>query len=309
MSLTLACPRCHTPLVALSETECRCPSDDLHFSLIDGIWRCLLPERQAHFTQFINDYQTVRAQEQRGSRDSAYYRALPFQDLSGQFTTDWRIRAISFQAFLKKVLTPLENSIQQPLSILDIGAGNGWLSNRLAERGHHLAAVDLQTNPADGLGAYAHYSTTFFRVQAEYEHLPFAPGSIDLVIYNASFHYSENYNNVLAEALTILKSHGQIAILDTPLYQSATSGQQMVREREVQFQRRFGTASNALSSENFLTPSRLAELAKALNIQWQPITPFYGWRWHLRPWVARLRRRRAPAMFQILVGRRIGPTS
>jgi SAM-dependent methyltransferase len=260
-----------------------------------------LPERPKYFAQFIDDYQTIRAQEKRGSADSAYYRALPFQDLTSQFTSDWRIRAISYSAFLKQVLSPLEKSFGSPLRVLDIGAGNGWLSNRLAERGHALAAVDLQTNPTDGLGAYVHYSTSFLKVQAEADHLPFLPGTIDLVIYNASFHYSEDYGKTLAAALQVLAPRGQIVILDTPLYQSEVDGQQMVRERLIDFERRFGRRSDALHSENFLTPSRLAELAQDLSIQWRSIAPFYSWRWHLRPWLARLRGRRAPARFAILV--------
>jgi SAM-dependent methyltransferase len=302
MPLSLACPRCHTPLDFLSGPEAICPHDQLRCACLDGIWRFILPERESHFAQFIQEYQTVRTREDRGSTDSAYYQALPFNDLTGRFTGQWRIRAASYQAFLDRVLFPLEQSIQQPLKILDVGAGNGWLSNRLAARSHELAAVDLQTNPTDGLGAYTHYPTTFLRIQAEYEHLPFPIGSLDLVIYNASFHYAEDYASVLAEAFQLLAPKGLVVILDTPIYQSATPGQQMVHEREAEFERRFGFRSNALASENFLTPHRLAELAQTFNLRWQQFAPYYGLRWQLRPWLARLRGHRPPANFKILIG-------
>lgn len=302
--LKLACPRCHTLLQLETESLAVCPADQLQFSRVDGVWRCLLPERVSHFTQFIDDYRTVRAREGRGAADALYYESLPFVDVTGRFQADWRIRAASYRTFLKRVLEPFEVEAGQPLNILDVGAGNGWLSNRLALRGHSLATIDLQTNPSDGLGAHRYYKTSFLPVQAEYEHLPFAWGALDLIIYNASFHYAEDYARTLVEALQLLSPKGRIVILDTPFYQLAETGQQMVREREADFVRRFGFKSNALASESFLTPSRLAELASPLGLTWQQYRPWYGWRWHIRPWWARLRGRRPPAEFGVWVARR-----
>ena len=78
----------------------------------------------------------------------------------------------------------------------------------------------------------------------------------------------------------------------------------MVCEREAAFTQAYGFPSNALPSENYLTQQRLRELAEALRLHWKFIQPFYGWRWHLRPLVARLRGRREPARFAVIVGRR-----
>jgi hypothetical protein len=78
----------------------------------------------------------------------------------------------------------------------------------------------------------------------------------------------------------------------------------MVREREAAFQRAYGFPSNALASEGYLSEARLAALATALGLRWRRIAPFYGWRWALRPLLARLRGRREPARFLVLVGTR-----
>jgi len=93
-------------------------------------------------------------------------------------------------------------------------------------------------------------------------------------------------------------------ILDSPLYRDANSGAQMVREREDQFRRDYGFPSNSIPSENYLTYGRLRQLAGALGVRWQIIEPFYGWQWALRPWRARLRRRREPAKFMLILGKR-----
>src|SRR5262245_32323667 len=110
--------------------------------------------------QFTREYSTVRRAEGWGSTDGAYYRALPFTDLSGRFPGIWRIRARSFLTFLVRVLIPIEQQ-QHRLRIVDAGAGCGWLSSRLAHRGHEVLAIDLLTDPLDGLGARRHYSDSF----------------------------------------------------------------------------------------------------------------------------------------------------
>jgi ubiquinone/menaquinone biosynthesis C-methylase UbiE len=292
----LTCPRCHASLEDVDSITKRCLSDGLIFYCIDGIWRMLLPEREEYFARFIRDYETVRRFEGRGSADASYYRGLPYSEAS-----DWRIRAAGFDAFLKNVILPKEKH-SNPLRVLDLGAGNGWLSNRLASRGHDVAAVDLTTNDFDGLGCHKYYETKFLPVQAEFDYLPFPGDSAGLVLFNASLHYSMNYKVTLIEALRVLNDSGALVILDSPVYHDPQSGAQMVREREAQFTKQYGFASNSLQSENYLTYTRLHELARDLHLTWKFITPFYNLRWMLRPLLAYLLHRREPANFHVMIG-------
>ena len=48
----------------------------------------------------------------------------------------------------------------------------------------------------------------------------------------------------------------------------------------------------------------IKDLGKRLGIRFQAITPWYGWRWALRPWIARLKRRREPSRFAILLAKK-----
>ncbi|HET6594200.1 MAG TPA: class I SAM-dependent methyltransferase [Anaerolineales bacterium] len=298
------CPRCRTRLERTTPERFTCPHDGLEFWNVDGIWRFLLPESEAHYARFIRDYETIRLSEGRGSTSAKYYRALPFKDLSGQFKRDWKIRARSFQALENKVLTKLQDPLERSLKVLDLGAGNGWLSNRLAAQGDRVFAVDLLVNDRDGLGAWKYYEHMFTPVQAEFNHLPIMDQFADVVIFNASFHYSEDYAQALAESLRVLSPKGRVVIMDSPVYRRSTSGEKMVEEREAQFQEKYGFASDNLHSENFLTYARLHELAKKLDIQWQFLTPFYGLRWMLRPLTSIFLRRREPAKFHLIVGRK-----
>lgn len=293
-----ACPLCHTRLEFCAVDELFCPCDRTTYKQVDGIWRFLSAERATYLEPFIREYATVRQAEGRGASNSDYYRALPFRDLTGRFSNDWHIRATSFRALLR-VIEP-----SPPLTILDLGAGNGWLSYRLAQREHLVGAVDLQTNARDGLGAHVHYHAPFVPIQAEFDHLPLAEQQIDLAIFNSAFHYSTRYETTLGEILRVLKPRGRVVILDTPIYHDAGSGEQMVRERQAQFQRAHGFPSNAIKSENYLTYARLAQLARALNLRWQFVKPFYGWRWMKKSLIARVRGTREPAQFMLVIGQR-----
>jgi ubiquinone/menaquinone biosynthesis C-methylase UbiE len=299
------CPRCQTTLDRVTPERVTCPQDGLEFWKIDGIWRFLLPESEAHYTRFMEDYESIRRSEGRGSNSANYYRALPFKDLNGQHKADWRIRARSFKVLVNKVLTQIQNPLERSLKVLDLGAGNGWLSNRLAAQGDRVIAIDVLVNDQDGLGAWKHYEHSFTPVQAEFNHLPIMDRFADAVIFNASFHYSENYVNTLKEALRVLSRDGRVVILDSPVYRKHVSGEKMVAEREEQFKQKYGFASDNLESENFLTYARLKELAQELHIHWKFITPFYGVRWMMRPFVSALLRRREPAQFHLITGRKV----
>jgi len=298
------CPRCRTKLERSTPDRLTCPQDGLEFGEVNGIWRFLLPEGEAHYARFIADYEAIRRNEQRGSTSPDYYRALPFKDRSGRYRSDWRIRARSFNVLVKNVLTRLQNPLERSLKILDLGAGNGWLSNQLSAQGDRVIAVDLLVNEQDGLGAWKYYDHSFIPVQAQFDHLPVTDRFADAVIFNASLHYAEDYTKTLKEALRVLSNTGLIVIMDSPVYRRSASGDNMVEERKRDFLRRYGIASDSLQSENYLTYTRLKELAGHFNLTWKFITPFYNLRWTFRPLLAFLLRRREPAKFHLIVGKR-----
>jgi hypothetical protein len=48
----------------------------------------------------------------------------------------------------------------------------------------------------------------------------------------------------------------------------------------------------------------LDTLQTSLSVRWQFLTPFYGARWLLKPWMAWLRGSREPAKFHLILGRK-----
>jgi SAM-dependent methyltransferase len=272
-------------------------------TLVNGILRALTPTSKARFERFVRDYEVVRDKEGWGSPTPDYYLALPFKDLTNRHNWIWRIRARTLLYLQNHLLPKIESTHSSGCRILDIGAGNGWLSYRLAKRGYDPVAVDLLDNDVDGLGAARHYLAhlprSFPRFQADMDHLPFDSGQFDVAIFNASFHYSSDYERSLREVLRCLRRPGMVVVADSPFYWREESGKQMLQERRATFERQFGVRSDSSHSREYLTQGILNQLAERLGIRWNMSKPWYGIAWALRPARARLLRRREPSKFYL----------
>jgi SAM-dependent methyltransferase len=298
--LDLRCPRCKT---AVPEFHCRQCGFQLRNN--KGVIHALPPERVVYFARFVEEYERIQSAEGRGSESDEFYLGLPYSDASRRNTAQWAIRARSFDFLLERMLKP---ALPSGGAVLDLGAGNCWMSYRLALAGYMPCAVDLLTNERDGLGAAEHYRNylpRFFpRFRAEFTHLPFLDGQFDAVVFNASFHYAEDSESVLKEALRCCSAGGLVIVCDTPWYSDEDRGQKMVDERRATFLREYGMASVSIESLEYLTDARVKFLESRLNIRWNSYATNLGLQWSLRSFMAKLRNRLEPASFCIYITRK-----
>ena len=250
-------------------------------------------------------YAKLRKQEGRGAGGPEELFALPYLT-TGPLARQWKIRRRTFERFLAAVVAPLERHARRPLRILDLGAGNGWLAGRLALRGHRGIAVDFRCDGVDGLAAGAPYarelSGAFSRVAADFEELPFAPGLFDIALFNASLHYAKSLSRALREAARAVASRGSIAILDSPFYLRAASGEAMAEEKKRATRVRFGDLADDLlrmSSIEYLTKERLGEAASPLGLDFRRHRVFYPFAYEWRGMQARLTGAREPSRFDL----------
>ena len=284
--LCLQCPRCGGWIGNLPDRNAAADTTlvcrDCCFKIVseDGIWNSLPPERFAHFSRFIKEDLCDQAAQGLSSAGAEYYLALPYRDLSGQNSQQWSLRARTFRYIKRHILPPAVPNADGRLKILDLGAGTGWLSYRLALEGHSPIAVDLLTNNRNGLGAAAHYrkhlTTLFPRFQVDFDTLPFVDDEFDLVIYNASFHYSENYERTLAEALRCTCANGTVLITDTPWYSNESVAQQILAKRREACATDSALPTDTLKSLGYLTDKRLRRMEASFGIHWQVHTPHDG---------------------------------
>jgi len=255
--------------------------------------------------RFRAEYGAHRAVEGRGHA-GAELLALPYLR-TGPLAKQWAVRARTFDAFVAHVLRPLAAERGRPLAVLDLGAGNGWLSRRAAQDGHAALAMDVRDDHVDGLGAARGYPAAgedarFYLAAASFDALPLRARSFDVAVFNASLHYATDLAAVIAEAARVVRGGGRIAILDSPFYATDAAGEAMVAEKRAQAAQRFGGRAGALLALPFieyLTPARLAEASAGLGLAWRRRRVRYPAWYEARPLLARIRGQRIPSRFDL----------
>lgn len=295
--MTLVCPSCQLPLDC-SDARWICRTEDLQFHETSGVPDFILPCRRKHVDEFLSLYQQIRDREQWGDDRPEYYRALPYTDMSGIHPHIWKLRSNTFNQLLADLNDEFGG---KRLDILDLGAGNCWLSLRLVQLGHAVTASDANLSDTDGLGVLARICDEQLRVKcvrAEFDALPFARESFDVIVFGASLHYSSEPAQTLRRALALLKPSGSLYVLDSPVYANPESGRLMIQERLREWKEKYGIAVPAEHAGSFLTYGRLDQLGSVASISYH--FPHFGIAWRIRPLIATLLRRRSPAQFPIV---------
>ncbi len=291
------CPSCRD--VELDDLG-GCAQCSACYATAGGVLELLPVQRRAEFASFLAGYSRIRAAEGRGSAVSTYYMNLPLCPGNHPLADQWRIRSRSFRV-LSSLLT---RELGTGARVLDLGAGCGWLSHRLATQGMRPCAIDINLDEQDGLRASRHFAARFPCVEAEFDDLPVPAAIADAAVFNASLHYSIDLDRTFREVLRTVRPGGLLVVLDSPVYRDAASGQQMVVEQHADFESRFGDRSDRLANIGFLTFADLDRLASRFGLAWNFRRPWYGWRWAARPAIARALGQREPATFAVIYARR-----
>ena len=258
--------------------------------------------------RFGAEYACQRKAEGRGYSNEELLR-LPYL-FEGPLGRQWTVRARSFDAFVTHALRPLAARLGRPLQLLDLGAGNGWLSYRATQEGHRAIALDIRDDAVDGLGAadflQGRAGGRMESLVASFADIPLPAASVDLAVFNASLHYALDLAVCLREAERVVRPGGLIAILDSPCYRREEDGQAMVTEKKTQAAARFGDRAEALLALpfiEFLTRKRL-DTASPPGLRWRRQRIFYPLWYEVRPILAALRRARPPSRFDLWTAER-----
>jgi SAM-dependent methyltransferase len=248
----------------LLEERWRCAACGWSYDSGDGVLRWLNDAGRAALEPFVAQYRAIREHDGYRQDSPEYYRALPHVPADDPQSVVWQVRRESFDRLLKLLMSRFRSVTPK---VLDLGAGNGWLSSRLAQAGCLPVAVDVLDDERDGLGACRHYRVTFPRVQADFDDLPFAARQFDVVIFNGSLHYSPDVAATLARTGTLLAPGGVLAVVDSPAFMCEADGDSMCVRNRDRFRREYGVASPEQPGEGYVTLPRLDAGAVALGLE------------------------------------------
>lgn len=103
-----------------------------------------------------------------------------------------------------------------PMTIADLGAGEGTFALLLAQRAKKVIAVDASAKMIEVGSEQAHrhgVRNIEFRI-GDMEDLPIAAAEVDLVFFSQSLHHALHPDRALKEAFRILAPGGRIVLLD-----------------------------------------------------------------------------------------------
>jgi SAM-dependent methyltransferase len=293
------CPDCRTRVVEHGEEILVCDGCGQSYRLQSDIWD-FLPERErARFDGFWRQYRTIRENEGRRSVTPDFYRRLPSVSRTDPFASEWRVRGESYRHLLRHVLA----TGPQPGTILDLGAGSGWLAHRLSLLGHRVVAVDVLADDLDALGVVRHFATPIVAVRADFDALPFLDGQFDVVVFNGSLHYAPDAAASLTKARRMLRRGGALVVMDSPMFTADRDGAAMLGEWTLRMASEHHLKSVVQPGCGFLTFGCLDAAAGAMNLEHQFVRSRGPLAWRVRRRFARIRLGRQPASFGVWMAR------
>ena len=237
-----------------------------HSQKIDGVY--FLSEK-ASIGVDENLYVQVRKKEGRIYPDMVV-KTLPLFYKNHPLKSEWIIRQKSCDKILKYI------SRKKYKIILEIGCGNGWLSNNILEKcGCFVAGVDVNREELKQAA----------RIFGRNDNVRFIYGNIfedifpheifDMIIFAASIQYFSNIDKTLSSVFRFLKASGEIHIIDSKFYhENEVDG---ARERSRRYYSELGIQEmtkyyfhhswNELDKFNYLIMnSKFYKMSKVLNL-------------------------------------------
>jgi len=301
-----ACPNCRVR-VAQAGDQFICPTCHCVYPQLDGIWRFLLPDQEQHYRTFLDHYPTIRRGDGWQDRDDEYYLRLPIVPADDPFAMIWRIREQTLGMMLNTLNDVARKTNLDPRKtwVLDLGAGNCWLSHRLVQAGYRVLALDLNVEGGGGLSGGKVYlekgKGVFVRGQASMDKLPVLDNQAAFCVISGAFHYAD-LSATLESVYRVLKPGGCLIIMDSPTYENASDGAAMMARQRERYKAQHNLDGIAIHGKGYLLLSNtLIEMERA------GFLTMLKWRWTERRGVRWLRRfvrpnHRDEARFPLFIG-------
>ncbi|MFN0034708.1 MAG: class I SAM-dependent methyltransferase [Saprospiraceae bacterium] len=221
----------------------------------------------ALFQEKENRYLEVRRREGRVLPDEVV-KNLPNLPASNPYAREWKWRERSLKRLqnqLPESLIPKKSgSGSSALKVLDLGCGNGWMANRLAENPDwDVWAVDLnQEELEQGARLFGRENLQFAYADVLQGVLP--ENYFDIIALAASVQYFPDLGELLAALRNLLNAKGEIHLLDSPFYKNEPE-RAAARRRTLEYYTKLGVPEMADFYHHHLWPEAENLGAENLN--------------------------------------------
>ena len=195
------CPICSSSL-NLEQTQASC-AEGHQFSVKNGAYQLLKPEFKERLEKFLTAFEDFRQPYIEGMKKIDFNK-LPY--INGVLSDErqWKAKRMDLE-LITRLKAPGEK-------VLELGAWNGWLSNRLVEEGYEVLAADIFIHELDGLGASKHYRNQWQSVQMNMDDVSILKSSFDLIIINRSIAFFKDLNQTIIDLKARLNPGGLLFI-------------------------------------------------------------------------------------------------
>jgi ArsR family transcriptional regulator len=133
-----------------------------------------------------------------------------FDELAGKFGRQY-VPGRSWKGIAEALL-----KLMPPMVVADLGAGEGTLSQLMAQRAKRVIAIDNSEKMVEfgaELARKHNIANLEYRL-GDLEDVPIRTGAVDLAFLSQALHHASHPERAIAEARRILKPGGRLAVLD-----------------------------------------------------------------------------------------------
>lgn len=207
-------------------TDQRSGKHNIYQSELPAEFVSIVQEAAAELPETAKDLAALRhLDRKRKDRARAY-----FDQLAGKFGKHY-VPGRSWKGLAEALLKVMNYEV-----VADLGAGEGTLSQLLAQRAKHVIAVDISPKMVEfgtNLAKEHQLPHLEFRL-GDIEEVPIATATVDLAILSQALHHAEEPTRALSEAFRILRPGGQLLILDLAKH-SFTKAHELYSDRWLGF--------------------------------------------------------------------------
>jgi len=169
-------------------------------------WMDLLRAASTEIAETSQDREALRLVLRRRQDKMRHY----FDELAGKFGRQY-VPGRSWKGIAEALL-----KLMPPMVIADLGAGEGTISQLMAQRARKVIAIDNSEKMVEFGSELARkhgIGNLEYRL-GDLEDVPIRAGTVDLAFLSQALHHAVHPERAVAEAWRILKPGGRIAILD-----------------------------------------------------------------------------------------------